>query len=99
VLLRNSIVKQTECALLTLYIDCVMFSSGPALQGVSGTRRGADGETQAEANPYHIHIGTAQRTGTGVPGDALPRHIHERGDCYEDRFDRGESTGMRKISF
>lgn len=80
-----------------MQIFCICPScSWIAVQGVSGTRRSADGETEAEANSYDIHIGAAQGTGTGVPGDPLPRYLHARGDRYEDRFDRGEGAGKRK---
>lgn len=73
-----------------------MFSSGIAVQGVPRARRSVDGETEAEKDPHHIHVGPTQGTGTGVPGDTLSRYIHERRNRHEDRLDRGESTGKRK---
>jgi hypothetical protein len=73
-----------------------MFFSGVALQGVSGARRRTDGEAEAAPHPHDIHIGAAQGTGEGLPGDALSRHIHERGDRHEDRPHRGKGPGRRK---
>lgn len=67
--------------------DVAVFSSGFAIQGLSGPRRSADGETETEANPHDVHIGTAQGTRAGLPGDTLSRYIHEGRDRHEDRSD------------
>ncbi|KAE8751718.1 hypothetical protein FOCC_FOCC001566, partial [Frankliniella occidentalis] len=66
---------------------------GPArLQGVPGARR-ADGEAEAAPDPNHLHVGAAQGAGAGLPGDALPGHLHAGGDRAQDRPDGGARAG------
>ena len=51
------------------------------------------GEAQAAAHPDHVHERSAQRARESVRRDALPGHLHARGDRHEDRPHRGQSAG------
>lgn len=62
---------------------------GPSVQSVPGTRRCVDGEEETTKDQDHVHLCPAEGVGEGLPGDALPRHLHQGGDRYEDRPDRG----------
>lgn len=74
-----------------------MFRRRFAVQGLSGPWRSADGEAETEKNKNDIHFRSAERAGESFPGDALPRHLHQGGDCHEDRPDRGQSAGRQSL--
>jgi len=42
-------------------------------------------EAQTAPHPHHVHQRTAQGAREGVRRDALPGHLHARGDRHEDR--------------
>ncbi|GIY34488.1 hypothetical protein CDAR_498811 [Caerostris darwini] len=65
----------------------------PSLQSVHWPRRRADGEEEAAPNPNHLHELAAQGAGEGLPGDALPGHLHQGGDCHEDRPHGSQGAG------
>lgn len=59
----------------------------PAVQSVPWTRGGAVGEEKAEEDQDDFHLGPVEGARAGIPGDALPRHLHEGRDRHEDRPD------------
>ena len=55
--------------------------------------------TKAASDPDDVHVGAAEGVGAGVPGDALPGHLHQGGDRHEDRPHRGQGSGQFRVLF
>lgn len=63
--------------------------SWTSVQSLLRARFSPSGKAKAATDTNHIYVGPAEGTGASLPGDALSRHLHERGNRHEDWFDRG----------
>ena len=55
-----------------------------AVQDVPRAGGHPDGEEEAAEDQDHLHLRPAEGAGESVPGDPLPRHLHQGGDRHED---------------
>lgn len=66
--------------------------SGASIQSIR-TRFSVDRETKATTYTNDFYIGPIERIGTSFSRDPLSGYLYEGRDCYENRSDRGTSTG------
>ena len=64
-----------------------------ALQDVPGPGRHSHREEEAAEDQDDLHLSPVQGAGESLPGDSLPRHLHQGGDRHEDRPHGGQSPG------
>lgn len=64
-----------------------------ALQSIPRPRRRPDGEKKTAKDKNDIYVRPVERAREGIPGDPLPRHIHQRRNSNENRPDGGQSAG------
>ena len=77
---------------MKVFIDFdIFYHSRSALQDVSWPWWGADRKAQAKENQDHLHLGAVEGVGEGLPGDSLPRHLHQGRDRHEDWPHRSQS--------
>ena len=65
----------------------------PPVQDVPRPGGNPHRKEEAAPHPDNLHLGPAEGARARLPGDPLPRHLHQGGDRHEDRPDGGESAG------
>lgn len=71
-------------------------SISSSIQAIHGSWR-FTWEEETEAHKNHFHQRATERAGTSFRRDALPRHLHTRGACSQNRPYRGSCAGIKII--
>ena len=65
----------------------------PPVQDVPRPGGNPHRKEEAAPHPDNLHLSPAEGARARLPGDPLPRHLHQGGDRHEDRPHRGQGPG------